>query len=134
MSASPVTLATAQTLLKQFDRVDQPTEIPAESVRAALLQVVQHSDYQIFGICADGQAEAVAALHAYLKGLGYPASSPENAVTGAVYIKCNLKTGLCYAAPYAGTHRGVLVSCQSSYEGEVNEMFGHLPLDLFDRR
>ncbi|MDP5017066.1 MAG: DUF1824 family protein, partial [Dolichospermum sp.] len=28
-------------------------------------------------------------------------------------------------------HRGVLVSCQSYQEGGVNEMYGHLPLDLF---
>jgi hypothetical protein len=38
---------------------------------------------------------------------------------------------LCYLDSYAGHHRGVLVSCQSYQEGGVNEMYGHLPLDLF---
>jgi len=39
---------------------------------------------------------------------------------------------LCYMKPYEGLHRVVLVACQSTYDGDVNETFGHLPLDLFD--
>ena len=50
---------------------------------------------------------------------------------GPVYIKLNGKNGLCYLDSYSGHHRGVLVSCQSYQEGGINEMYGHLPLDLF---
>jgi Domain of unknown function (DUF1824) len=108
-------------------------KVPPEDVQAALVLVREHSDYQIFGICADTTAQAIASLQAYLSSLGYgqPPHLPAP-LTGAVYLKFNSKTNLCYLDAYSGNHRGVLVSCQSAYEGDVNEMFGHLPLTLWN--
>ncbi|HEY9658957.1 MAG TPA: DUF1824 family protein [Allocoleopsis sp.] len=45
-------------------------------------------------------------------------------------MKFNPNASSCYADSYTGEHRGVLVSCQSADDG-INEMYGHLPLDLF---
>ena len=100
-------------------------------IRQALLLLTELSDYQILGICADTAAEGLTALKTYSEALGYQPTLDLASIDGSVYIKFNPKTGLCYLDSYRGTHRGVLVSCQSAYEGGINEMYGHLPLDLF---
>jgi hypothetical protein len=126
-------LATAQAILKQFD-CDRPAPtLDQTTVRSALACVAHHSDYQILGICADSLDQGIAALQAYATALGY-AIAPDalTPIDGSIYIKFNPKSGLLYANPYTGEYRGVLVSCQSSYDDGVNEMFGHLPLTLFN--
>jgi hypothetical protein len=100
-------------------------------VRESLLLVANHSDYQIFGVCADTAVEAAATLRAYLSALSYEEMPEISAIEGPVYVKFNPKTGRCHTDPYSSVHRGVLVSCQSAYDGDVNETFGHLPLNLF---
>ncbi len=128
-------LEAAQTLLRQFICIEpisaDPTPSP-EAVRLALRQVCDRSDYQIFGICADTATEAIAALHQYLAALGCPARPQPDAIAGSVYLKFNPKNNRCHLDIYTGTHRGVLVSCQSADDEDVNETYGHLPLNLFD--
>ena len=139
-----LTAAEAHRVLKQFDGLidglkqdaSQPVSQPVSDkscVREALLTVVQLSDYQILGICADTLAEGQQALKTYSAALGYAPDVREGAIAGSVYIKFNPKSGLCYAESYTGEHRGVLVSCQSAYESGINEMYGHLPLNLFEQ-
>lgn len=132
---APLTRQAAETLLRQFICIES---IPADqmptpaAIQQALLLLCDQSDYQLLGVCADSAEQAIAALHAYLAAFGLTDRPiPAEAITGAVYLKYNPKTGLCYLKPYTGDHRGVLVSCQSAYDGDVNETFGHLPLDLF---
>ncbi|MBF2087919.1 MAG: DUF1824 family protein [Synechococcales cyanobacterium K44_A2020_017] len=128
-----LSLEQAQAMLQQFDydRSDPVASTP-QQVQAALKQVAQHSDYQILGICADHLDQGRTALVAYATALGYPVQ-PDGltSIDGPVYIKFNPKTGLLYSDRYVGDHRGVLVSCQSAYAEGLNEMYGHLPLDLF---
>lgn len=135
--ADNLTLETAQLLLRQFICVDHAAPSVAiadrSTIRQALLLVANHSDYQILGICADTPAQAAATLNAYLNALGYEDTPKIMALDGSVYVKFNPKTGRCHTEPYTGVHRGVLVSCQSAYDGDVNETFGHLPLDLFSQ-
>jgi hypothetical protein len=130
----PLTLEAARTLLQAFTAIERdPTQIlpEPEFVRQALKLVVAHSDYQIFGVCAADSAAAKIALYAYLNALGYMKQPTVPAIAGVVYVKYNPNLGRCDAKPYTGDHRGVLVSCQSADEGDVNDLFGHLPLDLF---
>ena len=132
-------LSAAHQLLKQWDCLhSQPEAVSYTEVRDALRAVAAHSDNQILGICAGSLAEGQQALLAYAQALGYSVDvttleQPGENTTEprSVYIKYNPKSGLCYADDYSGAHRGVLVSCQSAYESGINEMFGHLPLDLF---
>ncbi len=132
---APLTRQTAETLLRQFICIDSipADQMPAPTaIQQALLLLRDQSDYQLLGVCAASAEQAIAALHAYLAAFGLPDRPlPAEAIAGAVYLKYNPKTGLCYLKPYTGDHRGVLVSCQSAYDGDVNETFGHLPLDLF---
>lgn len=101
------------------------------ALQQALQRVVQASDLQILGICAESLAEGQQALAAYAAALGLPQPDLEVAnLAGAVYIKFNPQ-GRSYASPYSGSERGVLVSCQSAEPSDVNEMFGALPLSLF---
>ncbi len=134
--ASSLTVQTAQELLRQFiclDREPSSPELDYGTVREALFLMVDRSDYQIFGICADNATQGQQALHSYLTALDRDERPEVQATTNdAVYIKYNPKTGLCRAEPYTGNHRGVLVSCQSAYDDDINETFGHLPIDLFD--
>ncbi len=129
-----LTVEEAQNILKLFSCTDtKSADSPEEkaALREALLLVTGLSDYQILGICSDTAEQGLLALKTYAAGLALEAPLDIAKVEGAVYIKFNPKTGLCYMDSYAGTYRGVLVSCQSSREGGINEMYGHLPIDLF---
>ncbi|HEY9597410.1 MAG TPA: DUF1824 family protein [Cyanophyceae cyanobacterium] len=129
-----ISVQDAQAILKPFNCIEN-TSINSASEKAliqqALLVLAENSDYQILGICADTMEQALLALKTYTEALGYQLSPQLDPIEGPVYLKFNPKSGLCYLDSYTGTHRGVLVSCQSAYEGRINEMYGHLPLDLF---
>jgi hypothetical protein len=130
-----LTVQEAQTLLKSFNCIEGKTvnsESEKAPIREALLLLVQRSDYQIFGICADTAAQGLSALKSYSQALGYEPTLDLAPIEGPVYIKFNPSTGLCYVDSYTGTHRGVLVSYQSAYAEGINDMYGHLPLDLFE--
>jgi hypothetical protein len=124
----------ARKLLNKFNCLDiAPILKPSEkvSIRRALALVAGLSDYQILGICADTAELGMLAMKTYSQALGYEAPNNLPIIEGPVYIKLNGKNGLCYLDSYAGHHRGVLVSCQSYNTEGINEMYGHLPLDLF---
>jgi hypothetical protein len=130
----PLTIAEARRFLNKFNCLDIAPILDASEkalVRQALILITKLSDYQILGICADTAEEGILAMKTYSRALGYEAPNNLPTTEGPVYIKLNGKNGLCYLDSYAGHHRGVLVSCQSYYEGGINEMYGHLPLDLF---
>lgn len=129
-----LTIQEAQKILSSFNCVELKS-VDSESektlIRQAVLLIAEHSDYQIIGICAGTPEQGLLALESYAKALGYETSLDISQAEGSIYIKFNPLTGLCYCESYTGKHRGVLVSCQSSYEDGISEMYGHLPLDLF---
>ncbi len=134
-NSAPLTVHQAQKLLQPFNCVEsQSVNSESEKVllRQALLLLAEHSDYQILGICADTTTQGLFALKHYAQALGYQPPLDLEPIDGPVYIKFNPQSGMSYLDSYTGTHRGVLVSCQSAYEDGVNDMYGHLPLDLFD--
>jgi len=131
------TIQEAQELLKPFNCIENKSidsEAEKALIRQAILLLTQHSDYQILGICADTVAQGLSALKTYSEALGYQPNLDLTPIDGSVYIKYNPNSGLCYLDSYTGTHRGVLVSCQSAYEDGINDMYGHLPLDLFEMK
>jgi Domain of unknown function (DUF1824) len=124
----------AHRLLKQWDCTaqPQPSDTERDAIHKALILLTKHSDYQILGICADSAGQGIQALNDYAIALSLPIpESWPNLPPGPVYLKLNPKLGRCYADTYPGEHRGVLVSYQSAYDDGINEMYGHLPLDLF---
>lgn len=106
-------------------------------VQRALQVVTAATDRVILGVCASDLAGALASLRAIAAGLGQDLPGEEPDLRGdfsgnpPAYCKCNLETGLFYASPYGGEHRGILVVCQSANPDGVNAIYGHLPLDLF---
>jgi len=132
-----LSLEQAHAVLKRFDCVDpdgcQPdvSDLDWATVQLALRSVVAGSDYQMFGVCAESIVVGMAALQSYLQALGLGEAPKPEAIVGPAYVKYNPKSGTCYASAYPGNHRGVLVSCQSETPDGVNQMYGHLPLDLF---
>lgn len=135
-----MSLSQAHQVLKQFDcalsSTSSSSSVSQQEVQTALQVVAQHSEFQILGICADSTTEGILALRAYANALGYTLSDlPDSlqTVQGPVYIKFNPKAQLLYADGYSGQHRGVLVSCQSAYDDGLNDMYGHLPLTLFEQ-
>jgi len=140
-----LTVEEAHRILKQFDglgqqqrqtvevdRADPENQLVKERLRQALAIAARHSDYQILGICSDTLAEGCQALRSYAEALGYSPNLDLQAIEGSAYIKFNPQLDSCYAEFYGGHHRGVLVSCQSAAALGLNEMYGHLPLDLFE--
>jgi hypothetical protein len=134
-NSTNLTVQEAQKLLKPFNCIEGKSA-NSESEKALLRQAVrllaERSDYQIIGICADSTTQGLSALKNYAQALGYQSPLDLEPTDGPVYIKFNPKSRTCYLDSYTGTHRGVLVSYQSSYEEGINEMYGHLPLDLFE--
>ncbi len=105
--------------------------MPKDEIYDALTLVLNESEYQNLGICAENHAEGLLALQQYLAAFGEEVQ-PTCADPGKpLYIKYNGKTQACYSEAYDGVHRGVIISCYSSYDDGVNETFGHFPLDLF---
>jgi hypothetical protein len=152
-NVSALTAEEAHKILKQFegleqrqpvesDRADEEAQLLKERLRQALAIVASQSDYQILGVCSDTLAEGYQALRSYAEALGYLSNLDwpnldlpnleAQTIKGSAYIKFNPQLGSCYADPYSGHHRGVLVSCQSAAAPGLNEMYGHLPLDLFE--
>ncbi|MBW4627726.1 MAG: DUF1824 family protein [Brasilonema octagenarum HA4186-MV1] len=131
---SNLTIQDAKKILNKFNCVDIPPNLkPSEKTLTcqALVLLAKISDYQILGICAETSEEGILAMKTYSYAFGYepPSNLPE--IEGPVYIKLNGKNGICHLDSYSGHHRGVLVSCQSYSQSGINEMYGHLPLDLF---
>lgn len=133
-NSTDLTIQEAQKRLKPFNCLESKS-LDSESekalIRQALLLLSEHSDYQIFGICAGTSTQGLLALKTYTTAFGYEPNCNLAAVDGAIYIKFNPNTGLCYLDPYTGEYRGVLISFQSSDVGDINDMYGHFPLDLF---
>ncbi|MGK7905365.1 MAG: DUF1824 family protein [Hormoscilla sp.] len=129
------TVAAALKLLKLFSCTETKSvdsEAEKTRLREALLLIVNLSDSQNLGICADNPAQAFDALASYLEALGYkmpPGERPSH--SNPVYLKFNSQKMSYYLDDYTGKYRGVLVSCQSSESEELNGTYGHLPLDLF---
>lgn len=124
-------------LLKAFSCIEThtiDTESAKVELRQALLTIVDLSDTQNLGICAENAAEGFTALASYLQALGYkpPFDTADIPSTDdPVYIKFNTQRMSHYLDSYTGKYRGVLVSCQSSDYDEINGTYGHFPLDLF---
>ncbi|NJK36391.1 MAG: DUF1824 family protein [Oscillatoriales cyanobacterium RM1_1_9] len=133
------TVALAQNLLTEFNCLETQPTLSLEKaiqVRQGLLILVQASDYQMLGICADSLGEATTTLSQYLTAFNFSVPldyRPIPPIEGAVYLKFNGLSQSFYASSYLESYRGVLVSYQSSPETPeaVNGIYGHFPLDLF---
>ncbi|NEQ97136.1 MAG: DUF1824 family protein [Cyanothece sp. SIO2G6] len=133
LDATPLTVDQAHQLLTSFDCTNPSlsTTIEPATLRGAILTLVQQADYYILGICAGTLAQGYVSLLQYGHAFGDRVEHPCPDHPGPVYIKFNTKSGLFHVDSYTGSHRGVLVSCQSAYDNGVNDLYGHLPLDLF---
>lgn len=133
-----LTVAQAEQILHKFTCQNiKLVELPEEKaiVQAAILLLVNLSDYQMLGICAGSTTEALSALESYLGALGYKTTlindSNFSSIEGSVYLKFNGIKESYHLESYIGEYRGVLVSCQSAEDTGINGTYGHLPLDLF---
>jgi hypothetical protein len=138
--APRLTLAEATQVLAALTNIDVAPPLPGGQkmlVQRALQVVAAATDRVILGVCAPDLDRALASLRAIAAGLGQGLPGEEPDLRGdfsgdpPAYCKCNLETGLFYASPYGGDHRGVLVACQSDDPEGINAIYGHLPLDLF---
>jgi hypothetical protein len=130
-----MTTVQAQAILAPFNCLETKQIHTLEeraAVRQAVLQLASVTDTHMFGILAGDWDGAIAALNSYATALGYDHPAVASPCQDAVYIKFNPRSGLCYASPYPEKHRGVLIAFQSDFEGGINEMCGHLPLNLFE--
>jgi hypothetical protein len=119
------------------------SESERERLRQAILFIVNSSEWQNLGICADNSEEGFRALLNYLQAFGYRYSLERDAIAprarlaietknNPIYIKFNSQRMSHYGDDYIGEYRGVLISCQSE-DDRLSGTYGHFPLDLFDR-
>jgi Domain of unknown function (DUF1824) len=120
----------ARSLLIRYQDPAQVLPTLAET-RAAILTLLPAIDRIMLGICAESWAEGILALQQYSHALDLPELLPTPELAGVIYIKYNPTLSNCYASTYQGLDRGVLIAAQSDDLTRLNEMLGHLPLDLF---
>ena len=125
-----INLIEPQLVAARSQLLDYKNSTPIE-IRHALLTLLPEIEQIMLGICASSWAEGILALQQYSQALNLPELLPTPELTGAIYIKFNPRLLNCYASAYEGSERGVLVAAQSEDLTKLNEMFGHLPLDLF---
>jgi hypothetical protein len=123
-------IVTARSLLIRYQDPAQVLPTPVE-IRSAILTLLPAIDRIMLGICAESWAEGILALTQYSHALNLPELLPTPELAGVIYIKYNPTLSNCYASGYQGLDRGVLIAAQSDDMTRLNEMFGHLPLDLF---
>ncbi len=135
IDSESLTQSQAIALLHRFTCIetDPDRALPnREEIYTALTVVLEASEYQMLGVCAPDFTTGIQTLTQYLAALGYGEPPAIAEMAGPCYLKYNGKTRSGYASRYDDGYRGVLIACQSSYDGEVNETFGHFPLDLFN--
>jgi Domain of unknown function (DUF1824) len=120
----------ARSLLIRYQDPTQVLPTLAET-RAAILTLLPAIDRIMLGICAESWAEGILALQQYTHALDLPGLLPTPELAGVIYIKYNPTLSNCYASTYQGLDRGVLIAAQSDDLTRLNEMLGHLPLNLF---
>ncbi|MEB3230163.1 MAG: DUF1824 family protein [Leptolyngbyaceae bacterium] len=128
-----LTVDQAHQLLKPFDCTNPnlSNTVDSATLQSAILVLVQHADYYILGVCADNISQGYTTLLQYGQAFGDRIEHPCPDHSGPVYLKYNTRSGLFHVDRYTGSHRGILVSCQSAYDQGANDLYGHLPLNLF---
>ncbi|WP_017327205.1 DUF1824 family protein [Synechococcus sp. PCC 7336] len=136
---STISLERARTLLVPFngkDRLQLDNASDRQEIAIALKALVAESDYQTLGVCAETAAAGYAALVQYLAAFGYTDGQDFPQDCGSdkepIYIKFNTRNSQTYAEAYSGPSRGVLVCCHAVSEGSNTDIYGYLPLNLFD--
>ena len=109
-------------------------EADKHKLRQAIKIVSSLCETENIGICADNFQEGFTTLKNYLKALGFSENLEQFSKIpkqNPVYIKFNTETMSYYVDYYAGSYRGVLISCQSDNHNLVGT-YGHFPLNLFE--
>ena len=132
-----ITVEQALAILKSYSCLEVKlvqSEADKKELQTAIKQIVDLSEYENLGICANSLELAFESLSNYLKALGY-----DNALDiasllpqeNAVYLKFNTQKKSHYLDSYDGDYRGVLIACQSE-DNNISGTYGYFPLDLFD--
>ena len=132
-----MTVEQALEILKSYSCLEVKlveSEADKKELQTAIKKIVDLSEYENLGICANSLELAFESLSNYLKALGYEndlniASLPPQ--EKAVYLKFNTQKNSHYLDSYDGDYRGVLISCQSE-DDNISGTYGYFPLDLFD--
>ncbi len=130
-------LTAARKLLDQYSCTEQKavnSQQEKQQLQTAIKQIVQESEWENLGICANNTQQAMTALQEYLTALEYEIKDVNfeqvSPIDTPVYIKFSTKQMGFYQDNYTGDYRGVLVSCQAE-DDLIAGVYGHLPLDLF---
>jgi len=106
------------------------------TLQNALLFLQQHSEFQIFGVCARNSAIACRSLKAYLNAFEYDdlsISSQHLQSDQPIYLKYNSRNQTLYHDIYQGKYEGVLISYHSNFSEDYSGTHGYFPLDLWSR-
>ncbi len=136
MTSETLTLENAVKMLRSFSCTVSQTfisESEKQQLREAISLIIQESEWENFGICADTATQALDTLNRYLQAFNYPLITenlPDQDFPNAVYLKYNSQKQSYYLDNYSGDYRGVLISCQGEDERIIGT-YGHFPLDLY---
>jgi hypothetical protein len=137
MTENSMTVEKALEILKSYSCLDVKlveSEEDKKVLQTAIKQIVDLSEYENLGICADSLDFALESLSNYLQALGYNFNLDKSLLPPqetAVYLKFNTQKKSHYLDSYDGDYRGVLIACQSE-DDTIAGTYGYFPLDLFD--
>jgi Domain of unknown function (DUF1824) len=137
-----LTIKQAETILRQMSDLEVSdlagqNSSQWQTLRDALLFLQQHSEFQIFGVCAPSAAIACLSLKAYLNAFEYESlgiSFQDLPSDRPIYLKYNSRNQSLYHDIYVGKYEGVLVSYHSNFSEDYSGTHGYFPLDLWTGR
>lgn len=129
----------ALTILKEYSGLKMKNVNNAQEKQeliTALLSIVNLSDDQNLGICANNQQEAFNTLTDYLTALNcqFEIKNQGNINENEpVYLKFSTERKSYTIENYTGEYRGVLITIFADQNQEIEGTYGHLPLNLFQK-
>ncbi|MDX1976109.1 MAG: DUF1824 family protein [Pseudanabaenaceae cyanobacterium bins.68] len=129
-----LTRTEAEAVVKAMADRSQATELEWQTLRQALLELQEHSEFQIFGICASNSAIAGQSLRQYLTAFEYEYPDfSKHQLLQPVYWKYNSRNRQLYSDAYSGKYEGVLISYHSNFSEDYSGTHGHFPLALWQQ-
>jgi hypothetical protein len=112
------------------------TAAARQALRSELDQRLAACEWFTVGVMAPSASQAVAALRACEKALGWeplqaPGRETSDSEEGPVFLKGNQRTGHFLLRPESGLGCGLLITGHSSVAPEAEDTWGPFPLDFF---
>jgi len=128
----------ALTILKQYSGIkikNINSDQEKQELITALLSIVNLSDDQNLGICANNEQETLNTLTNYLTALNCQFTIQKSSNINEnepIYLKFSTERKSYTIENYTGEYRGVLITIFADQNQNIEGTYGYFPLNLFN--